>query len=152
MAFHIENVDWKSGQHRLKQLREKVFVIEWHLPQEAEFDEHDSSAYHVLISDEKNQPIATGRLTRDGDIGRIAVSHRYRNLAMYKKLFGALVAIARKQNVAELKVTCDLDSVRYHSTLGFSPCGPVFMEAGIPRQRMACSSQAFVLPDVEHLH
>lgn len=152
MAFQIENVDWDREQDRLKQLRESVFVIEWQLPREAEFDEHDSNAFHILISDENKLPVATGRLTRSGEIGRIAVSPRHRTKAIYQQLFGALIAIAKAEKVPELQVTCDLDSVVYHRRLGFSPRGPVFMEAGIPRQRMACSSQSFPLPDVLHMH
>ena len=152
MAFQIENLDWERGQERLKQLRESVFVIEWQLPPEAEFDEHDSNAFHILISDENNSPVATGRLTRNGEIGRIAVSPRHRTKTLYQQLFGALLAIAKAENVQEIKVTCDLDSVVYHRQLGFSPQGPVFMEAGIPRQRMACSCQSFSLPDVLHMH
>ncbi len=152
MAFQIENVNWERDQDRVKKLRESVFVIEWRLPREAEFDEHDSQAFHILISDDDKTPVATGRLTRSGEIGRIAVCPRHRTKTVYEQLFNALIAIARAENVSEIQVICDLESVLYHRRLGFSPRGPVFMEAGIARQRMACSSATFTLPDVSHMH
>ncbi|WP_189406738.1 GNAT family N-acetyltransferase [Alteromonas halophila] len=152
MAFHVEHIDWQLGQERLRELRESVFIIEWQLPRDTEFDEHDEHAFHVLLSDENQRPVATGRLTRDGQIGRIAVSPRHRTKVVYQQLFAALIAIAKAQNVPELQVICDLDSVKYHRQLGFAPRGPAFMEAGIPRQRMVCDSQSFPLPDVLHMH
>ncbi|RDV26177.1 GNAT family N-acetyltransferase [Alteromonas aestuariivivens] len=152
MAFQVENVDWMRGKNRLTQLRERVFVLEWRLPREAEFDEHDVSAFHVLISNEHNEPIATGRLTQDGEIGRIAVRRAYRSSHLYQMLFSALVGIAKFKGIAVVQVNCDLDSVDYHSKLGFTPAGPVFMEAGIPRQRMACPVTQFIVPDVLHMH
>lgn len=73
MAFTIENVDWDKDKHRLKALREHVFVLEWRVPESNEFDSEDSSASHVLIVADNNEPIATGRLTQEGELGRIAV-------------------------------------------------------------------------------
>lgn len=152
MAFQIESVDWKRGQNRLKQLRLQVFVIECHLPEHAEFDEHDVSAFHVLLSNEDNQPVATGRLTRNGELGRIAVHPAYRNLQVYKSIYAALCDIARQNEVKTVSVVCDLDSVDYHQRLGLRATGPVFMEAGIPRQRMLCPIERDILPDMNHLH
>ena len=65
MAYTIENVDWARDKHRLKAIREDVFVLEWRVPQDSEFDERDASAFHVLLledGEEANQPIATGRV------------------------------------------------------------------------------------------
>ncbi|QJR82410.1 GNAT family N-acetyltransferase [Alteromonas pelagimontana] len=152
MAFQVENVDWVSGKNRLTQLRERVFILEWRLPREAEFDERDANAFHILISNDKREPIATGRLTRDGEIGRIAVKQEHRDQAVYQKLFNALIGLAKIEQVPTVSVSCDLEGVEHHRQLGFKPSGPVFMEAGIPRQRMACSVNNFPLPDVTKMH
>lgn len=152
MAFHTENVDWLRGKNRLKALREKVFVLEWRLPEEAEFDEHDEQAFHVIITDDVEGPIATGRLTKDGEIGRIAVKPSFRNERVYRKLFRALIQIAKVQSVSTISVCCELNSVPYHEQLGFSPEGHAYMDAGIPRQRMACPLSNFKVPDVAQLH
>ncbi len=152
MTFHTENVDWQSGKDRLSQLREQVFVFEWQLPRDAEFDKNDLEAFHVLVFNENSEPIATGRLTKTGEIGRIAVRRDYRNGDVYQSLFGALLDIARSQNLKTVRVNCELQSVEYHRSLGFKPSGPAFMEAGIPRQRMACPLKHFAQPDVTQLH
>ena len=60
MAFTIQNVDWEKDKHRLKALREHVFVLEWRVPEASEFDEHDSWACHVLTSMMKTNPLPLG--------------------------------------------------------------------------------------------
>ncbi|MCW8108177.1 GNAT family N-acetyltransferase [Alteromonas ponticola] len=152
MTFHVEHVDWQSGKDRLTQLREQVFVFEWQLPRDAEFDKEDLEASHVLVCDNQLNPIATGRLTKAGEIGRIAVRREYRTSDVYQSLFSALLDIAKQQNRKTVRVNCELQSVEYHQSLGFKPSGPAFMEAGIPRQRMACPLRRFAQPDVTQMH
>ena len=152
MRFQIENVDWMSGKNRLTELREQVFVVEWRIPRQAEFDDRDPDALHILVSDENHQPVATGRITRDGEIGRIAVLHAYRTLDVYKILFRSLITLGKTARVDQVKVVCNLASVDEHKARGYTPEGPVFMEAGIPRQRMFCPINRFRLPDVQECH
>lgn len=152
MAFTIQNVDWEKDKHRLKALREHVFVLEWRVPEASEFDEHDSSACHVLIVNDENEPIATGRLTKRGELGRIAVKRCHRTLPVYRALFDALINTAKRNNVPIIKVVCNLESVSYHQSIGFIPDGQVFMDAGVPRQRLKCPAERFPLPDVTQLH
>lgn len=152
MAFQIEQVDWQSASQRLIELREQVFVLEWQLPREAEFDEDDKSALHIIISDGDKKAIATARLKPTGEIGRVAIRIGYRNLSVYKQLFGALVTLAYSLNITTLTMNCDLTSVIHHESLGFTCSGPAFMEAGIARQPMSCPLSSFRLPDADHLH
>lgn len=152
MSYRVKCVNWHADKHHLSKLREQVFVFEWHLPREAEFDEFDHEAHHVLICDAQDIPVATGRLTQEGEVGRIAVRRKHRSLPVYRMLFESLVDIAKKHHIHKLHVRCDLSSVDYHRKLGFTPHGPAFMEAGIPRQRMACKIQNFTLPDVTQMH
>ena len=114
MTFTVKNVDWEKDKHQLKALREHVFVLEWRVPEASEFDEHDSSACHVLIVDANNDPIATGRLTTKGELGRIAVKRSYRTLRVYRVLFEALLKAAKQNNLPIIKVVCNLESVSYH--------------------------------------
>ncbi|MBU3023093.1 GNAT family N-acetyltransferase [Aestuariibacter sp. A3R04] len=152
MTFTIENVDWQSGKNRLTALRQQVFVLEWHLPDHIEFDERDKDAIHVLVYDKESTPIATARLTADGEIGRIAVKKYYRSPTLYRALFNTLVTAGKCIKVPYIKVLCRLDSVEKHRLMGYEPDGRVFMEAGIPRQRMRCPIQQFCQPDVRDLH
>ncbi|WP_018981927.1 GNAT family N-acetyltransferase [Salinimonas chungwhensis] len=152
MAFKVEQVDWQSASHRLIELREQVFVLEWQLPREAEFDKDDETALHIIVSDTDNKTIATARLKLTGEIGRIAIRMGYRNIDVYKQLFGALVTLAYSLNIDTLTMNCDLNTVTHHESLGFVCSGAAFMEAGIARQPMSCPLSAFKLPDAEHLH
>lgn len=75
MAYSIKTVDWASARDQLVKLREKVFVLEWQLPRSAEFDSDDEQAFHIIVSAD-NEPVATARLTRNGEIGRDCYSTR----------------------------------------------------------------------------
>ncbi|NVK57847.1 MAG: GNAT family N-acetyltransferase [Alteromonadaceae bacterium] len=152
MAYKVKGVLWQEAEAQLKSLRKAVFVLEWQLPESAEFDDLDNKAFHVLMFSQDNHPIATARLTHDGQIGRIAVLPKHRNTSVYNTLFTALLKQANSQNIEQIHVQSALNRVDYHREKGFEPIGPVFMEAGIPMQKMVCQRQQFDLPDVKHIH
>jgi predicted GNAT family N-acyltransferase len=151
MAFKVKSVDWENGKPLIQALRKSVFVFEWRIPQACEFDEQDSTATHVLILKD-NEAVATARLTKSAELGRIAVKRSHRTLSLYKTLFAALLKTAKQQSFPTLNVVCNLDSVAYHRSIGFKPVGRVFMDAGVPRQRLKCEAKQFPLPDVTQLH
>ena len=152
MTFKVENVDWGKEKHRLSKLRERVFVCEWRIPKECEFDQQDSAAFHVLVLDDNNLEVATGRITPSGEIGRIAVVPRYRGPEVYQALFHALLDIARQHDLENVIVQCELEGVEYYQQQGFRPVGTVYMDAGIPRQKMSCTINDFSLNRVEYTH
>ncbi|MGS2721313.1 GNAT family N-acetyltransferase [Paraglaciecola aestuariivivens] len=152
MTFFVKNVDWENEQHKLRKIREKVFVCQRRIPVEYEFDQLDSQSFHVLVVNEQDQEIATGRITPQGEIGRIAVEPQHRRPEVYKQLSDALLNIARQIGVRHILVQCELEGVSYYQKQGFRPIGSVFMDAGIPRQRMICSLRRFTLKRVELTH
>lgn len=152
MALNVKNVDWSKNKRILSKLREQVFVYEWHIPRESEFDQQDLSSYHVLLFDDDNQEIATGRITPNGELGRIAVMPRYRQAEVYHTLLNALLDIAKQQGMNEISVQCELQGVEYYQQQGFRTVGPVYMDAGIARQKMAKSVGNFSLPRIELTH
>lgn len=152
MAYKVQRVLWQEACEQLKVLRKAVYVLEWRLPEDTEFDDCDSQAIHVLLFTDDDHAIATGRLTLNGEIGRIAVLPGHRNLSVYKMLFAALLQQADSQNIEQIQLQSDLASVDYHREKGFTPVGRVFMEAGIPMQKMICHRQNFDFPDVRHIH
>ena len=152
MAFIAKNVDWGHEQHKLKKIREKVFVCQWRIPAEYEFDHQDSIAFHVLVVNEHNQEVATGRITPSGEIGRIAVEPEFRGPEVYQALFNALLNIAQRHGLQDVIVQCELEGVNYYQQQGFRPVGTVFMDAGIARQSMLCSLKDFKLERVELTH
>jgi len=152
MAYKVKQVLWQEAQAQLKSIRNAVFVLEWQLPESTEFDELDNKAFHVLLFSQDNHPIATARLTHHGEIGRIAVLPKHRNTSVYNTLFSELLKQATTQKIEQIHVQSELTRVDYHRQKGFEPVGPVFMEAGIPMQKMVCQLQKFDLPDVKHIH
>jgi|TARA_B100000614_G_scaffold152148_1_gene134839 predicted GNAT family N-acyltransferase len=152
MAYKVQQVLWQEACDQLKTLRKAVYVLEWQLPETTEFDDLDSKAAHVLLFSDQDTPIATGRLTPSGELGRIAVLPGHRTLAVYKLLFAALLKHAELQNIKQIQLQSELASVKFHQAKGFKPVGKVFMEAGIPMQKMVCNRQNFDIPDVRHIH
>ena len=152
MTFFAKNVDWENEQHKLRKLREKVFVCQWRIPEEYEFDHQDNIAFHVLVVNEHNQAVATGRITPNGEIGRIAVEPEFRGPDVYQTLFAALLNIARQHGIQDVLVQCELEGVNYYQQQGFQPVGSVFMDAGVARQPMSCKRKDFTLDRVELTH
>jgi predicted GNAT family N-acyltransferase len=152
MTFFAKNVDWGHEQHKLKKIREKVFVCQWRIPKEYEFDSQDNIAFHVLVVNEHNQEVATGRITPKGEIGRIAVEPEFRGPEVYQALFNALLNIARQRGLEDVLVQCELEGVSYYQQQGFRPVGSVFMDAGVARQAMLCNLKDFNLERVELTH
>ncbi|MBU2892331.1 GNAT family N-acetyltransferase [Colwellia sp. D2M02] len=140
MSYSISRVKWQQAAPLLKNIREKVFVCERRIPKKVEFDNGDRTAYHMLVCDDKNQePIATGRISPQGEISRIAVVIGYRNKKVDKFIMKGLFSIAKELSLKEVFISSPLDKVSYFTEHEFYPIGSVYMEAGMPKQRMACS-------------
>ena len=153
MSYRIDTTGWNESQHKIKSLRERVFVLEWQIPSKLEFDDNDVHAHHVIVSDELGNAIATARLTQSGEIGRIAVSKSHRSLKLYKALFKCLLDVAVHHDIKTVTVRCNLEGVPALKQRGFQPTGRVFMEAGIPMQRLSIPQMnEIVLPDIRQLH
>jgi predicted GNAT family N-acyltransferase len=143
MGYHVDKVEWDIQKDMLQQIRERVFVYELHIPKHIEFDSLDKLALHVLVTDDAHSPIATARLCTDGLIGRIAVLPGHRNRNVYKSLLNFIVELASNQGIEAVSINCILDEVERFERNGFIQQGHVFMEAGIPRQRMQCPISHF---------
>ena len=140
MGYRVNEVDWNRQKSLLQQIRERVFVYELHIPKRVEFDSLDEICQHVLVTDESEQAVATGRLCSDGLIGRIAVLPEHRNRLVYQSLLNFIVKLAARQGINTICINC------------FIKQGCVFMEAGIPRQRMQCEVADFVTKPFTLVH
>jgi len=140
MSYSISQVKWQQAAPLLKNIRERDFVCERRIPKKIEFDQGDRTAYHMLVCDDKNQePIATGRITPQGEISRIAVVMGYRNEKIDKFIMQGLFRIAESLDLKEVFISSPLAKVEYFTQHKFYPIGSVYMEAGMPKQRMACT-------------
>lgn len=134
--FNVRCVDWKSARHEVRSVREKVFVFEFRISPQKEFDTHDFQAHHVLITDEGKCPVATGRLEPDGEIGHIAVLIGHRRCGLGKQVLARLLELARDQQLAKVRICCPLEVSEFYHGLGFEDDGPVFMRDGIAHRYM----------------
>ncbi|WP_105168113.1 GNAT family N-acetyltransferase [Pseudoalteromonas sp. T1lg23B] len=152
MSYHVDKVSWLQKKALLKQIRERVFVYELHIPKEVEFDSLDALSEHVIIHSEENEAVGTGRLSPDGLISRIAVIQSHRNREAYTSLLNFLVLLASEKGLDTIYVNCILDEVPNFVESGFLKQGCVFMEAGIPRQKLRCPISSFNTEPFTMLH
>ncbi|MDN3651432.1 GNAT family N-acetyltransferase [Thalassotalea ponticola] len=139
MSYHISEVSWQQAKRQLKAVREKVFVCEHRIPPHVEFDSLDQEAFHVLVTDKSTkEPLATGRITKHGEISRICVVMSQRKSPIGKDVIQALLSIAHRNQLKQVFINSSLDAVDYFTRHNFISIGDVFMEAGLPRQRMCC--------------
>ena len=138
MPYQIHQVDWGSQGNPIRQIRERVFVFELNIPKSVEFDSRDNSALHFVAYTEQGEAVATARLCDDGLLGRIAVLPDHRNRGVYNEMLSYIFSNAANCGLSAIRINCLLDEVERFKKKGFSPCGCVFMEAGIPRQRLEC--------------
>jgi predicted GNAT family N-acyltransferase len=140
MQYTVAAVTWQQAEAKLRCVREKVFVCEWRIPKRVEFDRQDRIAYHVLVCNgDTDEPVATGRLLASGEISRVAVVMSARKSGAGKLVLDKLKEQALSLNLSEIYIHSALEAVEYYRNNNFQAVGAVFMEAGIPRQRMTCS-------------
>jgi predicted GNAT family N-acyltransferase len=139
MSYSVCRVNWEQAAPLLRNLREKVFICEWRIPKKVEFDRKDRQAFHMLVCDDISQePVATGRILPTGEISRIAVLNSYRKDEIVELVLSGLIEIAKELELKEVFINSPLENVHYFSQNSFQTAGAVYMEAGMPRQKMTC--------------
>src|SRR5574337_1257673 len=68
----LEIMGWRAARPLALPVRFAVFVEEQGVPPEMEEDEADATARHALLRNPVGDIVATGRLLRDGHLGRMA--------------------------------------------------------------------------------
>ncbi len=143
MAYKTNRVHWKQCQKEIKLIREKVFVCEFHIPPDCEFDKLDNDCEHVLLKDDDDNTIATGRICQLGKISRVAVLMKYRQTDAAKRVIEKLLDIAKTKGLNQVYIDCELDALHHYQEQGFEPAGQVFMQAGVAKQPLTCSIKQF---------
>ncbi len=128
--------DWQKDQAAIKAVRTSVFIDEQNIPQDLEWDEHDEHSFHLLTLTAAGEAIATGRLQRDGKIGRIAVLAHWRRQGIASAVVGRLVDLARQQAIATPYLYAQVSALPLYEKHGFVSTGDTFPEAGIPHIKM----------------
>lgn len=120
----------------LWQLRERVFVVE----QECAYLDLDGrdlepDTRHVWVED-SGVPVAYLRVLQDPEemrIGRVVVDAAHRGRGLARRLMAAALDVVGPR-------PCRIDAQSYlvgwYAGLGFEPCGPEFLDDGIPHVPM----------------
>lgn len=135
VEIKIRIADWKNDKKILATIRRLVFIEEQNVPEELEWDEHDDSSTHFIVTlDDK--AIATARLKPDGQIGRMAVLAEYRNQGIGSKLLQFVLQSNASQNLKQFYLHAQVEAIPFYEKQGFTAHGKIFYEANIPHREM----------------
>ncbi len=135
VEIKIRIADWKNDKKILATIRRLVFIEEQNVPEELEWDEHDDSSTHFIVTlDDK--AIATARLKPDGQIGRMAVLAEYRNQGIGSKLLQFVLQSNASQNLKQFYLHAQVEAIPFYGKQGFTAHGKIFYEANIPHREM----------------
>ena len=115
----------------IRTVREEVFVGEQRVPRDIEWDGNDPNCIHVVACDDDGTPIGTGRIQLDGRIGRLAVREPWRGKGIGSAMLQTLIDAACVNDIHELHLHAQVDTVPFYEKQGFSTTGGEFMEADI---------------------
>lgn len=134
-TLEINIVDWHDRQDALKAIRKSVFIDEQHVPRELEWDGRDTECIQFLASIDST-PVATARLTPEGQIGRMAVLKDFRGNGFGSELLVAVLEQAKHAGYAQVFLHAQVSVIKFYEQHGFTAEGNVFMDAGIKHRTM----------------
>ena len=127
---------WERDKNLIRQIRQVVFVIEQHVDPDLEWDGEDQNALHALAGFSADDIVATGRLQRDGKIGRMAVLAAWRKKGLGAVILNELINAARESGLNDVYLNAQTHAIDFYERHGFVAEGPEFDEAGIPHRLM----------------
>lgn len=120
-------------------LRRAVFIDEQNVSEAEEWDGLDDAALHLLAFQD-GIPVGTARILTDGDtgkIGRVCVLPVGRGTGLGADLIRAALDLLRaRPGIARAKLGAQTHAIGFYEKLGFSVCGPIYDDAGIPHRDM----------------
>lgn len=134
--YAVRPADWGYDGAAIAALRSAVFIDEQGVPPEDEYDGRDAECAHVVAERPDGTVIATGRLLPEGRIGRMAVARDWRGAGVGRAVLDALIACAAERGFDSVDLNAQTAALDFYARAGFTPTGPVFMDAGIPHRRM----------------
>lgn len=131
-VFEADYLQYKS---EIRHIRNRVFVVGQKVPEDIEIDGKDEGCFHVLLT-KNDEPAGTGRMEKDGHIGRIAVLEEYRGMDFGTMIMHKLEDIARSNGIGKVYLNSQCHAVNFYLKLGYDPVGDTFYEAGIEHIKM----------------
>ncbi len=134
--YFIEPAVWSVDADALKAVRAEVFIEEQNIPESEEWDADDAGADHALARTTAGEPIATGRLTPDGRIGRMAVVKAWRGHGVGAAILRHLIERAAARGMRRLTLSAQTYAIPFYARAGFAVSGAEYMDCAIPHQTM----------------
>ena len=134
MEAFIVGFDNKHAQ-TIRNIRNEVFTKEQNVDSSMDFDGLDDEAIHVLIAC-NNDFVGTGRMLKDGHIGRLAVLKEYRGQGLGNCIVKALIEEAVKWDLKRVYLGAQKHAIDFYRKLGFSAYGESFNEVNIEHVSM----------------
>lgn len=120
-------------------LRREVFIEEQGIAEPDEWDDLDGRAVHLLATID-GVPAGTARLLtegRTGKIGRICVVKSQRGTGLGAALVRAGIdRLSAMPGIETIRLGAQQHAIGFYEKLGFTVCGPVYDDAGIPHRDM----------------
>ena len=119
----------------IRRIRNAVFTLEQKVPEDIDFDGKDPQAVHVLVKD-GDRYVGTGRMLKDGHIGRLAVLGEQRGKGFGAEAVRALIGEAERKGIKRVFLGAQMHAVDFYKKLGFKEYGLPFMEANMEHIHM----------------
>ena len=135
------STQWFIGDGELTdahKLRRAVFIEEQGIACGQEFDGTDAACLH-LVAYVEDAPVATGRVLVALDeflIGRVAVLPAFRGQQLGGLVVRTLIRACFLMGGERQTVHAQVQARKFYEGLGFTVCGDVYEEAGIPHITM----------------
>jgi predicted GNAT family N-acyltransferase len=126
-----------SGEDEVEEalrLRERVFCEEQGVPLEAERDEYDRGALHVVAVEEGGAVVGTCRLLFEGrtaKLGRMAVDADRRDTGLGRALLDEAERHAHEARAQRITLHAQMAARPFYARGGFIERGEPFVQAGI---------------------
>ncbi|AXI99632.1 putative N-acyltransferase, GNAT family [Cyclonatronum proteinivorum] len=134
--FTVKTASWHKHSHDLLKVRFSVFVHEQKVPIELEVDGYDPVSHHVVVYNNAGKPVATGRLTPDGKLGRMCVLKSYRGKYLGHLIMIHLMNKAFSDGRRIIELSAQTHAIPFYQKYGFNTVGRVYDDAGLPHQKM----------------
>jgi predicted GNAT family N-acyltransferase len=135
-TYTVRLADWSGDERSLRDIRQRVFMVEQGVTADLEWDGIDPQCRHALAEDGAGRPIGCARLLPDGHIGRVAVLADWRGRGVGDALLERMVALARELGHPRVMLNAQTHALAFYARHGFVAFGPEYDDAGIPHRAM----------------
>ena len=125
----------KEYEPIIRQIRNSVFTLEQEIDETDDFDGHDFEAIHTLVN-EGGKFVGTGRMLKDGHIGRLAVLKEWRGKGIGTRILMSLVEEAKRLGLKRVCLGAQRHAIVFYRKNGFSEFGDPYYEVGVEHVHM----------------